>query len=84
MNDQPNPAVADISTRILLVEDDAEIADMLKQMLVENGFAAVAAGSASEMDPHLRRQAFDVIILDAMHSASAAAFAPPHRPRSSC
>lgn len=57
---------ADASTQVLLVEDDTEIAVMLIQMMSENGFHAVAAGSATEMDALLCRQGFDLIILDAM------------------
>ena len=59
------PAV-DASVRVLLVEDDVEIAAMLIQMMNESGFHAVAAGSATEMDAQLRRGSFDLIILDAM------------------
>ena len=57
---------ADASTRVLLVEDDSEIAAMLAQVLTESGFHAVAVGSATEMDTLLRRQSFDLIVLDAM------------------
>jgi two-component system OmpR family response regulator len=56
----------DVAARVLLVEDDAEIAAMLTEMLTENGFQAVATESATEMDRVLRRQSFDLIILDAM------------------
>jgi two-component system OmpR family response regulator len=61
----PSPA-ADVSTRVLLVEDDSEIAAMLAQVLTESGFHAASVGSATEMDALLRRQSFDLIILDAM------------------
>lgn len=39
---------------------------MLIEILGENGFCAVASGSAMEMDRILRRQSFDLILLDAM------------------
>jgi two-component system OmpR family response regulator len=52
--------------RVLLVEDDEEIAVMVIEMLVENGLDAVAVGSAANMDAALRKQAFDLIVLDAM------------------
>ena len=66
MNHQTQVSAQDGSARILLVEDDSEIAAMLAEMLIENGFHAVATGSATDMDRFLRRQAFDLIILDAM------------------
>jgi two-component system, OmpR family, response regulator len=56
----------DAIIRVLLVEDDAEIAAILTEMLAENGFHAVATESAIDMDRVMRRQAFDLIILDAM------------------
>jgi two-component system OmpR family response regulator len=55
-----------VAARVLLVEDDTEIAAMVTEMLTENGFQAVATESATDMDRVLRRQSFDLIILDAM------------------
>ena len=52
--------------RVLLVEDDKEIAAMAIEMLNENGLEACAVGSAASMDEALRRQSFDLIVLDAM------------------
>jgi two-component system OmpR family response regulator len=52
--------------RILLVEDDPEIAGMLRDTLSEHGFDAVVTQSGIEMDRVLRRQDFDVVILDVM------------------
>ncbi|MDY6963162.1 MAG: response regulator transcription factor [Pseudomonadota bacterium] len=52
--------------RVLLVEDDEEIAGMVIEMLTENGLEAIAVGSSSHMDDALRKQAFDLIVLDAM------------------
>jgi two-component system OmpR family response regulator len=53
-------------SRILLVEDDDEIAAMVVEMLTENGLEAVAVGSAANMDVILRKQSFDLVVLDAM------------------
>ncbi|RZS79889.1 two-component system OmpR family response regulator [Phyllobacterium myrsinacearum] len=58
--------VPNIVSRILLVEDDQEIAAMVVEMLSDNGFQAIAAGSATDMDALLRKQSFDLIVLDAM------------------
>jgi two-component system OmpR family response regulator len=51
---------------VLLVEDDDEIARMLRQVLAENGFAASWATSAAEMEKVLRRGNIDLVVLDVM------------------
>ncbi|OGA29400.1 MAG: DNA-binding response regulator [Betaproteobacteria bacterium RIFCSPLOWO2_02_FULL_65_24] len=51
---------------ILLVEDDAEISRMLRQVLAENGFTACWATSAAEMEPVLERGNVDLVVLDVM------------------
>ncbi|MGF9694355.1 MULTISPECIES: response regulator [unclassified Rhizobium] len=53
-------------SRILLVEDDQEIASMVVEMLRDSNFSAVAVGSAADMDAVMRKQSFDLIVLDAM------------------
>jgi two-component system, OmpR family, response regulator len=63
---QAHVSVPALAMRILLVEDDTEIATMLTEMLVDSGFQMVAAATAPDMDRALRRQSFDLIILDAM------------------
>jgi two-component system OmpR family response regulator len=52
--------------RILLVEDDVEIAQMLGDTLTESGFAFRFAGSAQEMDLRLAQGESDLVILDVM------------------
>jgi two-component system OmpR family response regulator len=52
--------------RILLVEDDVEIARLLCEALTESGFEPHVAQSALEMDARLRRHHADLIILDVM------------------
>jgi two-component system OmpR family response regulator len=52
--------------RILCVEDDPDIARMLTDMLVENGFEASFVGSASAMDAVLDRENIDLLLLDIM------------------
>lgn len=66
MKTQTHLSSPDAAVRVLLVEDDTEIAAMVTEMLTENGFHAVATESATDMDRVLRRQSFDLIILDAM------------------
>jgi two-component system, OmpR family, response regulator len=55
-----------IRSRILCVEDDAEIAQMMREILEENGLAPIFAGSAAEMDSLLQRAEFDLVVLDVM------------------
>ncbi|BBL77246.1 response regulator [Methylomagnum ishizawai] len=50
--------------RILLVEDDATLADGLSHSLAQSGFDLTLAATSSYADSALRTQAFDVVILD--------------------
>jgi two-component system OmpR family response regulator len=52
--------------RILCVEDDPEIAQLLSAVLDENGFAPTTVYSAERMDAALTADRFDLIILDLM------------------
>ena len=52
--------------RILLVEDDPEISDMLCDSFQEHGFYVALASSGVAMDEYLMAQAPDLIILDVM------------------
>ena len=54
------------NARILCVEDDADIARMLAEVLEDSGFRPVLVGSALEMDALLKRESFDLIVLDVM------------------
>ncbi|MCX5581684.1 response regulator [Kaistia terrae] len=56
----------ELAFRILLVEDDAEIAAMLAETLNESGYRAFVAGSGLELDKMLHLHNFDLIVLDAM------------------
>lgn len=51
---------------IVIVEDDADIAQMLVDLLGEGGFRASVAASGSEMNRLLSRNRADLIVLDAM------------------
>jgi two-component system OmpR family response regulator len=66
MNASASHSPPDLAPRILLVEDDADIAAMLADTMTDTGFQAVVAGSAVEMDRILQRHDVDLIILDAM------------------
>lgn len=56
---------SDIS-RILIVEDDPQIAEMLKDSLSENGMAVDIVGDGAAMDARMRLFTFDLVVLDMM------------------
>lgn len=63
---ESKPLMSVKPSRILLVEDDPEIAEMVLALLSDQGFLASVAGSAAEMDRLLKEQAYDLILLDIM------------------
>lgn len=54
------------AARVLLVEDDAEIASLSAEVLQENGLIVYVANSAAEMDAMLSRERVDLVVLDIM------------------
>jgi two-component system, OmpR family, response regulator len=52
--------------RILLVEDDGAISQLLIEILEENGFSPCAVASSSEMDRILEQDNIDLVVLDVM------------------
>lgn len=52
--------------RVLLVDDDARLRDLLSRYLQEQGFAVKAVNDAPMMDRALHREHFDLIVLDLM------------------
>jgi len=55
-----------VTDRILLIEDDKRLAEMVKNYLGEFGFAVTAAHSGGSGIALYRREAFDALILDLM------------------
>ena len=55
-----------MTDRILLIEDDKRLAEMVKNYLGEFGFAVTAAHSGSAGISLYRRESFDALILDLM------------------
>jgi DNA-binding response OmpR family regulator len=55
-----------VTDRILLIEDDKRLAEMVKTYLGEFGFAVTAAHSGSAGISLYRRESFDALILDLM------------------
>ncbi|MGR8935557.1 MAG: osmolarity response regulator transcription factor OmpR [Gammaproteobacteria bacterium] len=52
--------------KILLVDDDVRLSSLLQRYLNENGFAVSCVRDGAQMDDKLRRQHFDLLILDLM------------------
>ena len=52
--------------RILIVDDDVRLRDLLVRYLEQQGFATLAAGSGRELDQQLKRHHVDLIVLDLM------------------
>jgi len=58
--------MADSKAKILVVDDDARLRDLLNRYLNEQGFAVRAVHDAIEMNRHLAREHYDLMILDLM------------------
>ena len=56
----------DIRARVLLVEDDSAILQMLADVFAESGFVVSLADSGETMDRALQQDAIDVVVLDIM------------------
>ncbi len=52
--------------KILVVDDDKRLRDLLQRYLGEQGFAVKTAENAEAMDKALSREAYDLIVLDLM------------------
>jgi two-component system OmpR family response regulator/two-component system phosphate regulon response regulator OmpR len=52
--------------KILVVDDDKRLRDLLQRYLGEQGFAVKTAENAEAMDKALTREAYDLIVLDLM------------------
>src|SRR5512137_1767702 len=59
MNSQPRH-------RILVVDDDLRLRDLLKRYLTEQGFAVETVPDGAAMDHNLRRTRYDLVVLDLM------------------
>lgn len=52
--------------KILVVDDDRELSQMLAQFLARQGFMVFTAATGAEIESHIRRQRVDLILLDVM------------------
>jgi two-component system, OmpR family, phosphate regulon response regulator OmpR len=53
-------------TRILVVDDDARLRDLLNRYLAEQGYVVRAVADAAEMNRQLARERYELMILDLM------------------
>jgi two-component system phosphate regulon response regulator OmpR len=53
-----------VAARILLIEDDARLAEMVSEYLGQAGFRVAAAGSGKQGLERLAREPFDALVLD--------------------
>jgi two-component system phosphate regulon response regulator OmpR len=58
--------MAQLKTRILVVDDDQRLRELLVRYLGEQGFEARAVTDAAGMDRQLARERYDLIVLDLM------------------
>ncbi|MGV7181214.1 response regulator [Xanthomonas axonopodis] len=56
----------DRHSRILIVDDDPELRDMLRRYLGDHGFDVQGLASGTKIDERLRREPFDALVLDLM------------------
>lgn len=59
-------ATALTGKHLLVVDDDREFRELLQRYLSDSGFAVTTANDGAEMVQQLRRQVFDLVILDLM------------------
>jgi two-component system, OmpR family, phosphate regulon response regulator OmpR len=58
--------MAELKTRVLIVDDDQRMRDLLVRYLGEQGFETRAVADATAMDRQLARERYDLIVLDLM------------------
>ena len=58
--------MAELKTRILVVDDDQRLRELVVRYFTEQGFEARAVPDAAAMDKQLARERYDLIVLDLM------------------
>jgi DNA-binding response OmpR family regulator len=58
--------MAELKTRILVVDDDLRMRDLLVRYLGGEGYEVKAAAEAAAMDKLLARERYDLVVLDLM------------------
>jgi len=58
--------MSDLKTRVLVVDDDQRLRELVVRYLTEQGFEARAVPDAAGMDKQLARERYDLVVLDLM------------------
>jgi two-component system phosphate regulon response regulator OmpR len=58
--------MADKKTRVLVIDDDLRLRDLLNRYLGEQGFTVQTVSDSASMDRLLNRESFDLLVLDLM------------------
>jgi len=58
--------MAETKTRLLVVDDDSRLRELLNRYLTEQGYAVRSVHNATEMNRYLARERYDMMILDLM------------------
>jgi two-component system phosphate regulon response regulator OmpR len=58
--------MSETKTKVLVVDDDARLRDLLNRYLGEQGYAVKAVANATDMNRQLARERYDLMILDLM------------------
>lgn len=66
MSTEDKLAKQERQTKILVVDDDVRLRDLLRRYLAENGFAVTTAENAQTMNRFWVRERFDLLVLDLM------------------
>jgi two-component system phosphate regulon response regulator OmpR len=61
-----HPATVGHSAKIMVVDDDVRLRDLLRRYLTEQGFSVVTAESAPAMNKLWLRERYDLLVLDLM------------------
>jgi two-component system phosphate regulon response regulator OmpR len=62
MHNTPQP----VSRKILIVDDDRRLRDLLRRYLTQQGFIALSAQDGRDMNKIMQREHFDLLVLDLM------------------
>src|SRR5918998_3632929 len=58
--------MSESKTKVLVVDDDARLRDLLNRYLGEQGYSVRTVSNAAEMNRQLARERYDLLVLDLM------------------
>ena len=62
----PSKTMTELKTRVLVVDDDQRLRELVVRYLTEQGFEVRAVPDAAGMDKQLARERYDLVVLDLM------------------